>query len=111
MADDVRFYLDEHIAHAIRDGLRRRGVDVLTPLEAGRVGLPDEQQPHCAQAEGRVVVTHDSNFLALHHQGVSHAGIAYCPFGKLTVGDMIFALELIHSLVTPDEMRNHVEYL
>ena len=41
MAEPVRFYLDQHIASLVANGLRQRGVDVLTADEADRCGLPD----------------------------------------------------------------------
>ena len=44
MAEEVRFFFDQHLPYAVADGLRRRGVDVLTVQEAGRCGLLDSQQ-------------------------------------------------------------------
>ena len=38
MAERVKFYIDEHLPKAVIDGLRRRGVDVLTVPEAGMMG-------------------------------------------------------------------------
>ena len=35
MARTMRFHLDEHVPHAIAEGLRRRGIDVTTTVEAG----------------------------------------------------------------------------
>jgi hypothetical protein len=34
MAERIKFYMDEHVPRAVTDGLRRRGVDVLTTQEA-----------------------------------------------------------------------------
>ncbi len=44
MAGAVKFYTDEHSANAIAEGLRRRGVDALTTVEAGMLGASDEEQ-------------------------------------------------------------------
>lgn len=38
MAPKTKFYTDEHVAKAVVKGLRQRGVDVLTVLEAGMLG-------------------------------------------------------------------------
>ena len=38
MPRTIRFHLDEHVAHAIAEGLRRRGVDVTTTTDAGLLG-------------------------------------------------------------------------
>jgi predicted nuclease of predicted toxin-antitoxin system len=52
----VKFYLDEHIPKGVVEGLRRRGVDVLTVQESGRSGDSDEKQLAFAAREGRVLV-------------------------------------------------------
>lgn len=111
MSDTIRFYFDEHISHAIRDGLRRRGIDVITPLDANRIAYSDEEQLAFAYNQGRVMVTHDPDYLALHRRGVPHAGIAWSQANKLSVGEMIEALQLIHDIYTAAEMQNQVEYL
>ena len=41
MARTMRFHLDEHVPHAIAEGLRRRGIDVTTTVEAGLRGTSD----------------------------------------------------------------------
>ena len=42
---DVRIYCDEDAGEmAVVQGLRGRGIDVLTTVEAGNVGADDEQQ-------------------------------------------------------------------
>ena len=35
MADRLRFYMDEHVPKAVTEGLRGRGVDVITVQELG----------------------------------------------------------------------------
>ena len=39
----VSFITDEHLPKAIAQGLRRRGVDVVTVAEAGMLGASDER--------------------------------------------------------------------
>ena len=63
MADSVRCFFDEHLPNAVADGLRAKGIDVLTVDEAGRASLPDVEQLRFATAEGRVMVTHDADYL------------------------------------------------
>ena len=111
MADLLRFYLDQHIWSALGAGLRRAGADVLTAQEAGRCGLPDPDQLAFATAEERVMVTFDTDYLALHYAGTQHAGIAWCEERKHKVGDLLAALLLVHGVCDRDYMRNHVEYL
>ncbi len=35
MTDHIKFYMDEHVAKSVTEGLRRRGVDVVTVQELG----------------------------------------------------------------------------
>src|SRR5579871_1888053 len=105
MPRTIRFHLDEHVAHAIADGLRRRGADVTTTADAGLLGASDPQQLAYALAMGRVIFTQDRDFLALA-RGVAHAGIAYCDQNTRTLGRIVRALELLWEVYEPDEMRN-----
>ena len=111
MADpQIRFYLDEQVARAVALGLRRRGIDILTVQEAGLAGESDLRHLALATAQGRVIFTQNADFLRLHAQGVSHAGIVYA-HRRMPVGDVIQGLVLISKILVPDEMRNHVEFL
>lgn len=78
MPEPIRYYFDQHYPHPVADGLRRRGIDVLTAQDAGRCGLPDTDQLAFAAAEERVMATFDPDYLALHQSGIAHAGIAWC---------------------------------
>jgi len=106
----IRFYTDEHVARAVVNGLRQRGVDVLTVTEAGTLGASDEMHLERARAEGRVLLTQDDDFLRLHAEGREHAGIVYAPQGT-PVGTLIRGLMLIYQVLEPDDMQGHVEFL
>lgn len=110
MSEPVRFYFDEHVDPAVAAGLRRLGIDVRTAGEVGHLNFPDPDHLAYATTEGRVTVTYDKDYFDLHNAGVPHAGIAY---GRpwYSIGYMVGALELIHGVFTPDDMRNHLEYL
>lgn len=111
MAEPVRFYMDQHFPAPASQGLQGHGVDVLTAQEAGRCGLSDADQLAFATTEERVMVTFDPDFLALHQSGVEHAGLAWCPEQKHSIGQLIQALLLVHGVLDRDSMRSHVEYL
>ena len=75
-----RLYTDEDVHAAVAAGLRRRGFDVLTTFQAGRVGTSDEAQLEFAATDGRVVFTFNrGDFAHLHSEflraGRTHAGI------------------------------------
>jgi hypothetical protein len=111
MREAIRFHLDEHLPPAIAEGLRRRGIDVTTALEAGLLGAADEGHLGYAFAESRVLVTRDTDFLRLSRHGASHAGIAFCPGEIRSIGKIIHGLVLIYECLDPQDMRNHVEFL
>ena len=108
--EQIKFYLDEHIPRAVAEGLRRRGLDVLSVQEARRTGLSDTAQLAFALAERRTLITMDSDFLILASRGVAHAGIAYASPTR-SVGELIRAVMLLSDVLTPAEMMNHVEFL
>jgi len=103
--------LDENIDPAIADALRRKGIDVTTTVEAGLRGRDDQTQLALATSQGRVLVTHDSDFLRLAKTDSDQPGIAYCSKAALSVGEMIRSLILIHEVLTPEEISGRVEYL
>ena len=107
----MKFYLDEHIPKAVAEGLRRRGIDVLTSQDAGRVGDPDRKQLAFAAMTRRVLVTFDDDFLALDASGASHSGIVFSQAGRRSVGELIESLALIANVIEPEEMMNHIEFI
>ena len=109
---DVRFLIDEHIDHAIAAALRQRGHDVLTLVDANLLGADDLQRilPF-ATAEGRVVVTRDADFLALHREGASHAGIVHRHGKKRNIKQAIrYLLQLVRE-ETAESMVGVVRYI
>ena len=108
---EIRYHLDEHVDRAVAEGLRRRGVDVTTTIEAGLAGVSDENQLAFANAQGRIFVTRDRHFLVLHGQGVAHAGIAFWHTKRRNAGQLVLDLVLLWRAATAEEMRGRVEYL
>lgn len=112
MADRIQFHLDEQVKLEIARALRTYGIDVTTTVEIGLRSATDTVQLEYARNAGRVLVTHDADFLRLAAaEEVDHAGIAYCHQNKRTVGEIVRTLILIYELMSPDEMRGQVEYL
>lgn len=107
--EEIKFYFDEHIPSAVADALQQQGLDVLTVQAANRRGLSDDEQLDFATQENRVMVTMDSDYIALAAQGVSHAGIAFIT-SDTSIGDLINNLVLLHGVMTPEEMENNIEY-
>ena len=64
----IRLYVDEDAAqHAVVEGLRGRGVDVLTILDAAKTSATDEEQLEFATSQGRSIYTLNvDDFCRLH---------------------------------------------
>jgi hypothetical protein len=111
----VALYLDEQVQSAITNGLRQRGIDVLTAQEDGHDATPDPVVLDRATALGRVVFTQDMDFLAEAHarqlNGVAFAGVVYAHQIAVSIGNCIRDLELVAAVYEPADMENRVEYL
>jgi len=106
----IKFYFDENVSNAITNGLRLRGVDVLTAQEANKLGAPDETHLGFAGKLKRVIFTQDADFLRFHAKGMAHNGIVYAHQQK-PIGEIIRGLVLICEIIEPGEIKNKVEYL
>jgi hypothetical protein len=107
---EIRFYADEHIPKAVIQGLRQRGVDILTVAEAALLAANDVTHLRFVREVSRVIVTQDDDFLRLAAAGESHAGIVYAP-QHTSVSALIHGLLLIHRVLDAEEMADHVEFL
>lgn len=109
MPEPPRYYLDEDVrrSQAVADGLRRRGIDVMTTVEAGRAdqGIPDPDQLSFAVAHGRVFVTEDLRFAPV---GL-HAGVVVMQWA-VDVGAYVRFLDYVAHAFTAEEMRNRILY-
>src|SRR5215212_3579360 len=103
-------YLDECIDRLVADDLRRRGLDVLTAVEAGRGHYPDQAQLEYATSVGRVILSFNRmDFRRLHlafvQTGGPHGGIIILPQTRITPRRQIRAallLEWSHLMVWND---------
>jgi uncharacterized protein with PIN domain len=100
--------MDENVSSAIVNGLRLRGFEILTTQEAGMSRASDEEQLAFAKNKNRVIFTQDVDFLRLHARGINHSGIAR---QQTPVGDIIRGLILVHHVLQPDDMKNHIEFV
>jgi predicted nuclease of predicted toxin-antitoxin system len=107
--------MDVQVRRAVTDGLRLKEVDVLTAQEDGFALQPDPELLDRAAGLGRVVFTHDDDFLAeahrRQHAGIPFTGVIYVHQLRLTVGQCVDQLEVLAKLGEPEEFRNRVTYL
>ena len=111
----VEYYFDHHVPAAICEGLRRRGIGVLTAGDDAHGDLPDELILARATSLGRLIFTQDADFLVIASQWAAarreHAGIVYGHQLQVTVGQAIRDLQLIAQIMEKAEMANRVEFL
>ncbi len=103
-------YRDEHIPSAVAEGLRQRGIEVRTLVEMDRLGAQDKEHLAHARRDGRVLVTHDDDFLRLAAEGASHAGIVYAP-REQSIGDIVRGLVRIARASPEEDLRQQVRFL
>jgi uncharacterized protein with PIN domain len=89
MPEVIRIHLDENCDSNLATELRSLGFDVTTSYEVGLKGAVDWKQLGFANAEGRVMVSHDYDMIKLHKAGVAHHGIIYRKIHRRTIALMI----------------------
>lgn len=107
--------MDEHIRRAITNGLKLRGIDVITVQEDGLTGIPDSILLDRATQLGRVIFTQDDDFLVIanrrQQEGVKFRGVIYAHQQYVTVGECVRDLEIIAKASEPEDLVNQVQYL
>ena len=111
MAARVRYYLDENVQIAIAEQLIRRGIDVVTARDLNLLGEEDTNHLERATAMGRVLCTHDTDYIQLASSGRQHAGIVLGQQDQHHIGAWVTFLTRIHNEHTPDDMQNSVAYV
>jgi len=111
----IALYMDHHMPRAIAQGLRARGVDILTAYEDSSDQLPDPDLLDRATHLERVLVTQDQDLLveAAKRQkaGTFFRGVICIRQTPINIGDCILDLEIITKVGKPEDLFNRVEYL
>ncbi|MCC7264756.1 MAG: DUF5615 family PIN-like protein [Candidatus Latescibacteria bacterium] len=111
----LAFYMDHHVPRSITDGLRLRGVEVLTAFEDGSAELPDPELLDRAGAVNRVLFTHDDDLLAeaagRQATGIPFSGLVYAHPLRISIGACIRDLELLACTASPADLLNQVCFL
>jgi hypothetical protein len=99
----------------VTDGLRLRGVDVLTAQEDGTAESDDPALLNRATELNRILFTQEDDLLResndRQRSGDTFAGVIYAHQLNITVGRCIDELELIARVTELDEWQNNVVYL
>jgi hypothetical protein len=107
--------MDVHVPRAITEGLRLRGVDVLTAQEDGRGTLDDSALLDRVTTLGWVLFSHDRDMLAeaagRHRERVAFSGLIYAHPTRVSTGGCVRDLELLAKACTQKDFEGRVEYL
>jgi hypothetical protein len=111
----VAFYFDIHVPRAIREQLRRKGVDVLTGQEDNSNQRTDEELLERSTELGRLLFTQDIRFKALaenwQRSGKAFSGLVYGHQSTALIGKYVQDLLLIASATDPEDWQNVIEHL
>jgi Domain of unknown function (DUF5615) len=111
----IALYMDVYVRRAITNGLKLRGIDVITVQEDGRTGTPDSILLNRATELNRVIFTQDDDFLVIanfrQQEGVKFSGVIYGHQQYVTVGECVRDLEIIAQASEPEDLVNQVQYL
>ena len=111
----LKIYTDENVDIRIAEGLKRRGVNAFSAHGKSMTGSTDIEHFKYASAMKAVVFTHDHHFLkiakALVKDGKNHWGVIFVEMNKLSVGECIRRLTLCAEILSPEEMKNRIEFL
>lgn len=111
----IHSYMDHHVRKEITDGLRARGVDVLTAYEDNHHTVADTVLLDRAGNLGRVLFSQDDDLLAeaTHRQraGLPFGGVVYGHQRRVPVGQCISDLEIIAKAGVSGDLDHEVIYL
>jgi len=107
--------MDHNVPLPITNGLRLRGVDVLTAYEDGHARMDDDILLDRATALGRVLFTRDEDLLAeadqRQQEGIPFGGVIYAHQLRVSIGTAVHDLELLTQVSNARDLDNTVQYL
>ena len=113
----IRLYLDEDTSNlALVSALRASDIDVITTLEANKLGCSDEEQLIWATEQNRVIYSfNQGDFSRLHSQFLanerSHAGILLGQQQRYSIGQQVRALIALIADRSAEAMFNQLVFL
>jgi hypothetical protein len=97
-------------------GLRARGIDILTAIEARMLQRSDEDHLGFATAQGRALYSFNiADFHAIHADWMArsqdHSGIILAQQTRYSVGEQIRRIIRLTGSISGEEMKNREEFL
>jgi hypothetical protein len=111
----VGVYMDVHTPSAITNGLRLRGVDVLTAQEDRTTTISDSRLLDRATELNRILYSQDADLLRVARErlakGIKFSGVVFSRQLNSPVGQCIGDLELIAKTLDPADLNGQVEFI
>lgn len=108
-------YMDVHVPRLITEGLRRRGIDVLTAQEDEATEFDDPDLLRRTTELNRVLLTQDQDFLQIaaewQENGIAFRAIIHAHPLHAGIGEIILDTELILTAAEDEELWNRVIHL
>ncbi|MCB1037042.1 MAG: DUF5615 family PIN-like protein [Acidobacteria bacterium] len=108
---ELRFYLDENVPLEVARQLGLSGIDVVSARSLNSLGNEDLDHLQAATRMRRVLCTHDQDFLRLAAEGRPHAGIAFGPQMRASLGGWVRALRGLHARENPASTKGRIFFL
>ncbi len=111
----IKLYMDHNVPRAITNGLRLRGVEIITAFEDGMSELDDPDLLDRAGELGSVLFTMDQDLLQeatkRQRNNLSFSGVIYAHQLRISIGNCIRDLELITKAGVTEDIFNQVLFL
>jgi len=111
----LKIYTDENVDIRIADGLKRLGIKAFSAHERDMTGSADIEHFKYASSMKAVIFTHDHHFLKIAKESVqggeNHWGIIFVEMNTLSIGECIRRLAFYAEILSPEEMKNQIEFL
>ncbi len=111
----ILLYTDHNVPRSIVNGLRTRGVDVITAYEDNASELEDSALLDRATSLGRALFTRDFDLLqeaAIRQRNhIPFGGVIFAHQLKVSIGACIRDLEIIAKAGNPEDIKNEVVFL
>ncbi|ODS30038.1 MAG: hypothetical protein SCARUB_04856 [Candidatus Scalindua rubra] len=111
----LTLYMNQHVPRAITDGIRLRGVDVITAYEDGASDMSDSELLDRAGELGRVLFTQDDDLIReaaqRQRKGSFFNGVIYAHQLHVSIGACIRDLEIIAKAGEPEDLESSVQIL
>lgn len=111
----LAFYFDHHVQFAIAEGLRKRGISVVTAFEDGYAKEADEELLGRSSKLGCILATYDYGFLEMancwQRAGRPFSGVVFGFKTRVEVGMAIRYLEDLAIQTPADTIADSVAYI